>query len=298
MIFQEEWFMLGSNCLVTLNMEDELKAKKVLQSLRRKIVKFEKKFSRFLPESEVVRFNLNQNSSRKVSYEFLEILKLCLKMSKKTDHIFNPFILPALQKAAYVGSWPNVGDFVSQTNFSTKNVCQVKDIKIKQNLVYLPPNCAIDLGGIGKGYLLDNLGDDLRTSGVDNFWLSFGGDILVSGSDTNRTGWQISIQKAQEPLDQIDLIETEGRTLGIATSGITKRQGSCWHHLIDPHTLKPAMTDVLTATVVAKNALEADVLAKTLVILGSKKAEIFIETQKLSQYVLQLKNGEILRIRS
>ena len=50
------------------------------------------------------------------------------------------------------------------------------------------------------------------------------------------------------------------------------RDGRVAHHLIDPRTGRPARTDVVQATVLARTAREAEALAKTAVILGSDAA--------------------------
>jgi thiamine biosynthesis lipoprotein len=66
--------------------------------------------------------------------------------------------------------------------------------------------------------------------------------------------------------------------VGVATSGVTvHRWAAHRHHLIDPRTRRPAVTDILQATVVARTAREAEVLAKTAVILGRDEGLAFLD---------------------
>ncbi len=85
---------------------------------------------------------------------------------------------------------------------------------------------------------------------------------------------------------------------GVATSGTDYRrwkQGGRWsHHLIDPRTGLPAQTDVVTATVVAPNALLAEMAAKTVLILGSGPGLDWLENQPGFAALVVLETGEIL----
>jgi thiamine biosynthesis lipoprotein len=80
--------------------------------------------------------------------------------------------------------------------------------------------------------------------------------------------------------------------MAVATSGITKRRGADWHHLINPQTGQPAATDLLTATVSAPSATAADIYAKCMVLLGSKEAHLL--APRVKQAILQPASGDIM----
>jgi thiamine biosynthesis lipoprotein len=85
---------------------------------------------------------------------------------------------------------------------------------------------------------------------------------------------------------------------GVATSGTDYRrwkQGGRWsHHIIDPRCGQPAQTDVVTATVIAPNAMQAEMAAKAALILGSEQGLAWIEERPEFQGMLVLENGDIL----
>jgi len=84
-------------------------------------------------------------------------------------------------------------------------------------------------------------------------------------------------------------------TYGIATSGVSVHR---WqrgaHHLIDPRTGRPAATDVVQATVLARSARDAEVLAKTAVILGLDEGLTFLEAAGALAAVVLTEQGECL----
>jgi len=85
---------------------------------------------------------------------------------------------------------------------------------------------------------------------------------------------------------------------GVATSGTDYRrwkQGGRWsHHIIDPRTGQPAQTDIVTATVIAPNAMTAEMAAKSTLILGSERGLEWIETRPELAARLVLETGELL----
>jgi thiamine biosynthesis lipoprotein len=121
----------------------------------------------------------------------------------------------------------------------------------------------LDLGGIGKGYAAERAADLLATAGP--CLVNAGGDIATRGGS-----WPVGVETGGEPLT----LELSGAAL--ATSGRDrrrwKRNGRELHHLIDPLTGEPAKSDVLRVTVVADDAVEAEVRAKSLFLAGARRA--------------------------
>jgi len=241
---------------------------------------FESRFSRFIKTSELTYFNYNSGKRTVISPQFHDLLVTSKKLATKTDGIYTPFILPALQHAGYKGSWPYPSLVEDDLDYSDRIVESYKNLHISKAWAEIPNNTAIEFGGVGKGYLLDELASYLGNK-VVGFWFSLGGDIICNGSDVDQQAWQIGVQHALNPDVNIIPISNKDRaTLAIATSGITKRRGDNenkkWHHIIDPRSLKPADTDVVTATVYMRQAVIADVYAKCAVILGADEAYTFL----------------------
>ncbi len=290
--FQQDRHALGSDAILTILVEDEAIATKTFDALWSMITAFEQRFSRFLPDSELSNFNANAGKPKKISDAFRALLFTAKDMAEKADGLYNPFILPALQRAGYKGSWPTPNDSDERLNYEARTVATWQDIVVSGNTARIPKDSALDFGGIGKGYLLDELAHWLRRENIPYFCLSLGGDIICSGFDLGQKPWSVGIQKALEPNETVASITNEtGALMAVATSGVTKRKGEtangAWHHIIDPRTGMPAETNVLTATVCADDATTADVLAKCLVINKDN-----IEAYKLDGTLLQWRDAK------
>jgi thiamine biosynthesis lipoprotein ApbE len=152
--------------------------------------------------------------------------------------------------------------------------------------------------------IFDRLGEILKKNGVHNYWVSLGGDVITSGVDKNNAQISLNIQDASRPNDVSEwVINCPTSHFSTATSGTFRRQNQNhndnWHHIIDPKTLKPAITDIKLATVCDKSALRADVFASCAVILGSLEAPLFLEKMGVEAALLQCqgKNGKPYEVR-
>lgn len=138
-------------------------------------------------------------------------------------------------------------------------------MRIVGSRIELEPGVRIDLGGIAKGYAAERAAEVLGTAGA--CLVNAGGDIA-----TRAGSWPVGVETGGALLT---LELTGGGAL--ATSGRDRRRwrrnGRELHHLIDPRTDAPADTDLLRVTVVATDAVEAEVAAKALFLAGAVRAE-------------------------
>jgi thiamine biosynthesis lipoprotein len=87
---------------------------------------------------------------------------------------------------------------------------------------------------------------------------------------------------------------------GVATSGRDRRRwkaGRQWrHHLINPLTGLPAETDLVTATVIAEDVVEAEMAAKTVFLLGSRDGSAWLADRPRLAGFLVLEDGQVLAV--
>ncbi len=143
-----------------------------------------------------------------------------------------------------------------------------------EQTILLPPGMAIDLGGIAKGWIAEQAANILsryaRACVVDA-----GGDMFLVGLPEGLEQWPVELE---DPLQPDGILTTLRVNPGaIATSTVTKRAwkqaGRNRHHIIDPRTGEPAVSDWISVTVIAPHASEAEVFAKALLIAGPWEAE-------------------------
>ena len=131
----------------------------------------------------------------------------------------------------------------------------------------------LNLGAIGKGYALDRVAAGMRGAGVTDALLSAGRSSLLAIGG-RAAGWfveVVSTTRTDRPLARVWL-----RDAALGTSGAGEQfvlaDGTRYGHVIDPRTGWPAR-GVLSASVIASNAADADALSTAFLVGGIDLAE-------------------------
>lgn len=169
------------------------------------------------------------------------------------------------------------------------------------------PAVHIDLDGTAKGWIADRAVDLLAS--WPGALVDADGDIALRAAPG--VEWLIDVADPRQdaagrepaPLTTLKLRggTTWSASYGVATSGTSVHRwqladGRSTHHLIDPRTSQPAVTDVVQATVVAPSAREAEMIAKSAVILGSRAALGFLVRSAAHAVILLLDSGELVAL--
>ncbi len=283
---------LGGDVTLALSVDSRLDVEPLFQRVWRQIFEFERQFSRFLPDSELSQFNRAAGVRQVITEDFAKLLIASQSLSRATDGLYNPFILPAVQRAGYLHS--AVTGYTTDTtdDFRGRSVVPADSLRLEADRhATIPYGTALDMGGCGKGYLADAIADELDHADLQGYWVALSGDMVTCGYDAEGQPWQTSIVSARTPHADSPLrVAGNGQRLHIATSGTFQRPGQTklrGHHIIDPRTGQAAQTDIKLATVVASRAIEADVLASCAVIVGSQQATPYLKTKGALAAVIQ-----------
>jgi thiamine biosynthesis lipoprotein len=151
----------------------------------------------------------------------------------------------------------------------------------------------LDLGGSAKGWAVDEAIRRLAPHGP--VLLDAGGDIAVSGPQADGTRWPIGVADPHTPGAHLDLLLLEHG--GVATSGRDfrrwQRNGIWQHHLIDPRTMQPAISDVLSATVIGPSTAQCETAAKVVLLRGSQDGLAWLETHPDLAGLVILEDGTV-----
>jgi thiamine biosynthesis lipoprotein len=230
--------------------------------------------TRFDPSSELS--CLNEAGSFQAGPELLEVVELALAGRAITAGRFDPTVHDALVEAGYDRTFDELPEDGPAP--PAGNACGGA-VRIDGNRIELEEGVRLDLGGIGKGYAAEQAATILAAAGP--CLVNAGGDIALRG-----VAWTIAVQPELT-------LELSGG--GLATSGRDRRAwrrgGRELHHLIDPVTGEPAACDLLRATVVAPDAIQAEIWAKALFLAGSHAAAAEADSQRLP-CVLVTRSGE------
>ncbi len=286
---------LGGNATIGLVLPADAPARRLQHTLWRTVFQFEKRFSRFLPSSELSLFNASAGLKTPVSDAFAAVLKTALQLAEQTGGLCNPFILPALQRTGYIHSAAEGYQNDPAPDYTERQVVDSNKLELGDGWARIPYGTAIDIGGFGKGYLADMLGGIAREQGAVGYWIELSGDIATYGHDAAGQPITIAVQAADTAAAGRYVVVCPAEPFAVATSGTFARVAHAktikGHHIIDPRTSQPAETDMLLATVCDSSAIIADVFASCALIVGSKQAPTWLKAHDSPEYLLQWRSG-------
>jgi FAD:protein FMN transferase len=253
---RHEFRAMGTEIELLVDAEDAAAAFTVVEA---EFERLEALLSRFRPDSELSR--LNRDGSIEAGPDLRRVVDLALTARSSSRGRFDPTVHDAVVAAGYDRTFADVprdGDGPPAAVAPAGG-----EVLIDGARITLAPGVRLDLGGIGKGYAADRAAELLGATGP--CLVNAGGDIAIRGGT-----WPIGVATSA---GTITLQIADG---AVATSGPDRRSwrrnGRTLHHLIDPRTGAPAVSDVLRVTVVAPDAVAAEVAATSLFLAGASRA--------------------------
>ncbi len=295
---QIEFRAMGCQMLAIVE-ADEARAANVLAHVPRWFAEWENVLSRFRADSELNRLNASAGRPVRVSETLWQVLEKSLEAANASNGLVTPAVLDALETAGYDKSFERIGRDSSRPERHSllapnPRATNFIELDATTRTVRLPPGMRLDLGGIAKGWSADQAAQ--RLSQVGPALVDAGGDLAISGALANGARWQIAIADPFEATRDLERLVL--RAGGVATSGRDYRRweqdGKPQHHIIDPRTNRPAITDVLSVTVIAPTTSQAEVAAKVALILGSRAGLAWIEARSELAALLVLEDGTMM----
>jgi FAD:protein FMN transferase len=247
----------------------------LLYLARTSIDHLERRWSRFLPESDISRLNRAAGSIVPTDPATLVLVQSMLDGWRATTGAFDPTLLAPLVGLGYAASWH---DPISVTSLPPGSLPRgdlaAISLDHQGSTVSVPSGMCLDPGGIGKGLAADLVVGYLIDAGAHGASVSIGGDVAVRGSAPQPGGWLIGVVDPMNiDIETVQLTMIEG---GVATSGTLRRRwetadGESVHHLLDPATGRPVVHDreIVAVTVIAGTAAWAEVWTKAVMVLGA-----------------------------
>lgn len=290
--WQQHTFRAMNTQVQTHLYSNQVRDNQVLVDVERLFASFEKRLSRFDPNSELSQLNICNAEIFHASPTLVDAVEVALWAAQMTHGLYDPTILNDLEQAGYDRSFEQIdnpaplsGDrhlqplFSSQPDQQSRRGFTFRSVHINRaaRRISKPAGLRLDLGGIGKGWTVDRAAD--RLHGLGPFIINAGGDIFAYHSPPGSKGWEIELIHPLKPDHFTAKLHLHHRAL--ATSTIAKRRwrqnGQPMHHLIDPRTGQPAQTDALSVSVIADRTAVAEILAKVVLIVGVEAGLAYLQ---------------------
>lgn len=280
-----EFRVMGTDARLLLR-GDASRAAALLEGAERRLHELERRLTRFDASSELEQLNAAREAD--VSPILLELLEVSARFREHTGGRFDIGVGADVIAAGYDRTFAALTpvDDAARTQLhahmlehgtsATAAAAAAGTVQppyvIDGNHVTLRAGVRLDLGGIGKGWAADRTARELTQESGSSALVSLGGDIAVEVVDGDEP-WPVRASLGAD--GEVTLALAFG---GMATSGWDGRmwtaddEGRIAHHVIDPLTGEPSITDIARITVIGPTCMDAEVWAKALMLVGSDAA--------------------------
>ncbi len=268
--FEYSQVHMGLRVRIVVYAPDEPSAARAATAAFARIAALDRAMSDYRPDSEVREVARLAPAAVPVSADVFRVVSRAIAIARDTDGAFDPTVAPlvalwrdaratgrlpapaALRAAGALTGWRRV------------------DLDAARQTIRLPvPGMRIDLGGIGKGYILQAALETLRDAGLRVALIEAGGDIVVGDAPPGRAGWRVDNELVA---NYRSVISYELTNAALATSGASAQfveiDGVRYSHVVDPRTGQ-ALTSHVTAHVIAPDGATADALATAATVVGA-----------------------------
>ncbi len=299
--FSRRFRAMGTDVSLWLWNSNEQRANNAFDAVQRFFVETERKLSRFLPGSELSQLNRAAGHPFTASRLLFDLVSQALDWRRRTDGIFDPSVLGALIASGYDRPFDTLratagadGMIAVTTSAAVGDHARRGDagdiVLGPDRQITLPAGLGLDLGGIAKGWTIQQAAHRLGMWGP--CLVDAGGDIAAVGAPPDGA-WMVTVADPLAPDRDLAVLALHSEC--VATSTRTYRRwlldGRPAHHLIDPRTGEPAITNIVSATVVAPALPDAEIYAKTALILGEADGLAYLATLPDSAAILVTEDG-------
>ena len=237
------------------------------------IEKLEKLLSATDENSEI--YALNNGDSPVLAKDTASLLSRALEIGSSTDGAYDMSIYPVVK----LWGFPDKNYHVptSEELMSVLELSGQKHLSFDEKactLTFDKEGCAIDLGGIAKGYTSSRIMEIFKDNGVKSGIVVLGGNVQALGTKPDGGSFNIAIAHPVDPQKYIGAIKV--KDAAVITSGGYERyfeeNGVKYHHIIDPSTGYPSDSGLISVTIVSSDGTLADGLSTALFVMGKDKA--------------------------
>ncbi len=281
---------LGTIVRLVFYSDDRERAKALAKRCFDRVRQLDAVFSDYRDDSELTKLcKVAHKQATPVSDELFAVLLSAEKISEQSNGAFDVTMGASTREwrrqkqggsSEVVGSLASVG-------------CQALVLDELQKTVHFKKSLSLDLGGIAKGYIADELAGLLQNGGVNDLAVAVGGEMVLVGSPPELKGWSIGL----EGPDQKVIASVELSEVALSTSGdsyqFAEIDGKRSAHVLDPDTAK-GKQDRLNVTVIAPTAMQADAWATALRVLGVEKGNALADKEDSIEVMFAPAQGEVV----
>lgn len=255
------------------------------------LVAFDRVLSTYQDNSYISRWNRNATAGEAQHAWFAEVVTRSQQVAAHTNGAFDITIKPLMQ-FWFERNWQATGVDTTALDSLRQYVGYGLITDSAGIFIKTDPRVQIDVNAIAQGYSVDVVARYLDGRGIKDYLVEIGGEVRAQGKKLDGKPWVVGIDRPSEDgnMERAVAMSLQLNNEALATSGNYRKfvevNGQKLGHSLNPITGYPATTDVLSATIVAKDAMTADAYATACMVVGVADCKALLAADTSLQGVL------------
>ena len=294
-IFSQTRSLMDTTVTITAVSSNETSAAEIIDHAFEKMNYVDELMNNYDNSSEISTLN-NEAEVTNADPELVDVISRSTYYSEKSSGAFDISIQPILDLWAskYAPGGTNQPPTSDEINETLKLV-NYSAIMIEGNNVSMNNGMKITLGGVAKGYAVDAAVESMVNDGIISGFVNAGGDGRYIGTKPDGSHWRVGLQNPDKSEEAVTIMNIQD--VAVATSGNYERYFSDEakvSHIADPRTGYPS-GNLISSTVIAETAMDADALATSVFILGEEEGIAMVEELEGVECLIITNNKAIIR---
>ncbi len=274
-------------------------AEAALDTLQALVARYERLFTDYDPSGPLSALRGRKGDTLRLDPEIITVLRQALLVDRHSGNTFDMGVHDLKQFWGIGSADPRVpptdsiqlflkkrfGFVPNPTDTLPDPISVLPDGRVVLRIDSLP----IDLGGIAKGYTVDQMSDKLTALGYPNHLIQGGGEIRTGGRK-HKGSWMIGIKNPRK-LDTVVAVISLDSGRAVSTSGDYERfflkDGVRYHHIFNPRTGSPSRTGTVSVSLLCPTSMTCDGWSKPLFVLGPRRGRILADSLGLQVFWLR-----------
>ena len=253
--------------------------------------KIDNSLSIYNPQSIISK--LNNNKEVVLDDYFKNVFIKAKNISEQTNGLFDLTVAPLVN--AWGFGFKNKTEINEKLIDSLLQFVGFEKIRLENNkIIKSNKQICLDANAIAQGYTVDVIVDFFKSEKIENYLVEVGGELTAKGVNKEGDIWRVGIDK---PIENSNAENRELQVIlnlkdkSLATSGNYRKfyeeNGIKYSHSINPKTGYPVKDSLLSATIIADDAMTADAFATSFMLMGLEQTKIFLKKhQELDAYLI------------
>jgi FAD:protein FMN transferase len=239
----------------------------------------------YVQDSEISNFN-QTGSLINPSSTFRNMMDSTAKYHRMSEGYFEPTLYPLLKSWGFSFEQREQMDAIKVADLVGLIGFDQMILASDSGYFAAKPGVMLDITGLGEGYAIDLLVEVVERNQISDYMVEIGGEMKAKGLNSRNTVWTIGVEDpAQAEMGisstMLTKVELDGRA--ISSSGNYRKfyideAGNRRAHILDPKTGFPVSHSMVSVSVLAPSATQADALATAFMAMGSEKAKTLAES--------------------